>query len=361
MTSLNFRFDWDTLDESILAPELRTTWARLEVWVAGRCITFVEDLPSRSIRRSLSVPLYPIAEWIAFNWCLLRFNGRTRQDPGHLDRRNLRSAGDGITWPDIEIVPAGEMTSVQWRAGPTLDGDSIRYLSDGQAWVSTTELQGSLGDFVEAIVLRLQEFGISASPLQDEWSRLRALDREEAAFCEAAARLGFDPFSDGLDQADAIAQVFERLPPELHPDFFDAVNPAATNDALNWIDDALAGAAGLEALPGPRFGLELVSSTAQDYPPPADGTPPWVVGYEVARIVRQELGMSPIEPMPDDLPVRTQVRPSSTAGVTAVGTTLPRRTGPAWWSAPMRLKLDDSPPHGRCGTRHRVLPEARIC
>ncbi len=234
----------------------------------------------------------------------------------------MRSSGDGFLWPNLAIVPAGDVTSLLWGAAPYIHSPSIRYLSGGQAWVSTSEVQTSLGKFVEVVVLRLKEYGINDTPLQEEWSRLGALDQDEVTFCEAAARLGLDPFSEGLDHADAITTAFERLDPELHADFFDAVPSEAIDDVLAWILESLSLTGGVKQALNPQFGLDLVSSVVRKQTRALDEAPPWVIGHDTAHVVRQELGLSPVDRMRDDIPVRTQVRPSYVPSLAGVGATL---------------------------------------
>jgi hypothetical protein len=48
----------------------------------------VEDVGSTSSRRSVYVPLYPLAEWIAFNWWLLAANTRPATILARLHRRD---------------------------------------------------------------------------------------------------------------------------------------------------------------------------------------------------------------------------------------------------------------------------------
>lgn len=72
---MRFVYEWER-GEGVVAPELAATWARLELWVDDNCITQVEDLDSGSARRSIYVSLYPLAEWIAFNWWRLKANVR---------------------------------------------------------------------------------------------------------------------------------------------------------------------------------------------------------------------------------------------------------------------------------------------
>ncbi len=71
---LSLRSEWQDAP-GVRAAELRATWARLEIWAGDTCVTRVED-ESPSERRSIFVPLYPLAEWIAYNWWFLRAHGR---------------------------------------------------------------------------------------------------------------------------------------------------------------------------------------------------------------------------------------------------------------------------------------------
>jgi hypothetical protein len=52
----------------------------LEIWVDGECVTMSYDTVNRSVRRSVAVAMYPVAEWIAFNWWLLTHNTRCHTD-----------------------------------------------------------------------------------------------------------------------------------------------------------------------------------------------------------------------------------------------------------------------------------------
>src|SRR5690242_9624003 len=75
MSSFTLRYEWESAEE-VRAPELAATWARLEIWAGEECITQVEDLASKSPRRSIYCSLYPLAEWVAYSWWLLRAHTR---------------------------------------------------------------------------------------------------------------------------------------------------------------------------------------------------------------------------------------------------------------------------------------------
>jgi hypothetical protein len=324
IASLRFRLDWEPVDESVRAPELRATWARLEVWVGDTCATLVEDLATGSVRRSIVVSLYPLAEWIAYNWWTIRFDGREDELPGHSQRRNFRSAGDGFNWPDLEIVPAGGVSSIKWSRNLPLAGDPIRYLSHGHRWVDTFETQGVLSALVSAVVTRLEEAGVEDTPLQKEWARVAQLDPEEVEFCEAAARLGLDPLSEGIDIADQLQEAFSRTDPALIKDFFDAAPTQAITDAVAWINESLTEAERSTSFNEHHFDLSLVMLASQARPYTDRDAAPWSTGYAAARAVRDQLAIDPTESFPDDIPVRVLTRPSVRPGFTGVGKRLAR-------------------------------------
>src|SRR5690554_6418275 len=108
--SLIFKIDWLGVDDAVAAPELRATFSTLEIWVDGECVTMSHDIDNQSVRRSIVVSMYPVAEWIAFNWWLLVRNSRASSYLHRSDvraRHSLTAAGDGYAWPDLSVLPQG--------------------------------------------------------------------------------------------------------------------------------------------------------------------------------------------------------------------------------------------------------------
>lgn len=318
VTELRFRYDWSPVDDSVRATELRATWARLEIWVGDRCATLAEDEATGSTRKSIVVSLYPVAEWIAYNWWLLRFDGRDDESTSRVGRRDLRSAGDGFVWPSIEITPRGPVSLVTWSPAPTSPGQGLQYLSSGQRWIDTLQLQSMLTDLVQTVVTRLEESGIRETPLQKEWADLAALDREEVEFCEAAARLGLDPFTEGIDLAQSIDQVFTAFESTVREDFLDAVHPAHIEPALTWVNASLAESRRERSPQDSPVTAGLLMGARHATGWAASGTPPWTEGYTVARDLRDRLGMEPTQLL-DGLPVKPVVRQGGVREVTGVG------------------------------------------
>lgn len=200
-------WDWEQAP-SVALPEHRATWARIEIRVGDDLVTRVEDRETQSSRRAIYCPLYPVAEWIAFNWWLLRANtreagrfalraGESRpvRGPGAVDRRHrLRSAGDGFLWPDLAIIPEGSHTRLVWRSdGSSSEERPVRFLSEGDRLVDSAALAGVFAAVVAGVLERLRDQGLPDTGLAKEWSAVQDADEDEAAYCLAAAGLGLDP------------------------------------------------------------------------------------------------------------------------------------------------------------------------
>ena len=128
---LAVRWEWETA-ESVRTPEHRATWARIEIKVGSDFVTLVEDLGSGSSRRSIDCPLYPLAEWVVYNWWFLQSDTRPSSflagDGAPLaqgshplpltlrERHSIRASGDGFAWPDLLIVPDGYETRLDGAA-----------------------------------------------------------------------------------------------------------------------------------------------------------------------------------------------------------------------------------------------------
>lgn len=313
---LRFELEWEPTDESVQAPELRASWSRLEVWVREECVTLVEDRPTKSYRRSIRVPLYPLAEWLAFNWWILRFDGRDDHRGPHVGRRNMMAAGDGYLWPNLRVFPAGELVRLLWHGRPPDNQESLRYVSRGDNWLPADEVFRAFSNLIQDVVFHLEEAGIRDTPLQREWSATWQLDSDEIDFCAASARLGLDPFSEGLDLADELEAVVNRLPADIVGDFLDAAPADRLAQEAQWVEKALTSAASLGP-PSPTFGLALVEKVL--HRSSSEGiTFPYRQGYSAARELRERLQLADTDHVPDEMPVRRVMADEATT--TFVGT-----------------------------------------
>jgi hypothetical protein len=320
------RFEWEPAP-GVRSPELRATWARLEMWIGDDCVTLVEDQESQSSRRSIYVPLYPLAEWIAYSWWLLKADarplpasGRSSAAPGrtqHTRRHSVRSAGDGFCWPDLLIIPEGRVTRLVWRRDHHAPASGpVRFINQGEALLDGQVVEQTLSTLVETVLTRLTEQGVTRSTLATEWEQLLQTDEEEAEFCLAAARLGLDPYSEAVPLQTDILRAAEALDGQVFEDFLNAVNPRGISAGLEWI----AGARSLiesGAGSASRTIEQLRSRVRHGATDPRSR--PWDLGWRQADEFRRLLDVPSEEPLDLADLIESRASPTADRGLQALG------------------------------------------
>jgi len=292
---LRINWEWES-GRLVRAPEHAATWARTEMFIGPDCLTLVEDRDSGSSRRSIFVPLYPLAEWVVYNWWFLLHHSRparrrfARPDLGRRDRHDVRAAGDGFLWPNLVIIPEGRETRLRWdRDREFGEFAPIRYLGEGEAILPTGEVERALTHLVMSVLDRLVEQGVTGTPLEKEWSALTSLGTDEREYCAAAAKLGLDPFAEADEFEGAIIDAAQQLPQELLGEFFDAVHPSRLPQAVVWITEATEQARHLAGDPSDEIRLvrdALASGSVLNV------GEPWRLGWRQARVARHSLGLA---------------------------------------------------------------------
>nr|WP_062333881.1 ImmA/IrrE family metallo-endopeptidase [Herbidospora sakaeratensis] len=294
---LGIRWDWEPAP-SVRAAELKATWARIEISVGPDHVTLVEDHATGASRRSIYCPLYPLAEWIAYNWWFIQADARLARNiavsrPEKFTsraffRHSMRGSGDGFLWPNLIIIPEGAGKRLLWyrdRGGTTAQSP-IRFLAEGEATLDGEQVNQELSRVVSAVLTRLREQGVTGTPLEKEWESIEETSPDEAAYCRAAARLGLDPYSEAEPYEDLIIEAADRLQGHLLGDFYDAVEPDRMNDALIWLTQAQST---IEKITGPADAVSLRADLGplDDFP----GDRAWEIGWKQARAVRRSLGL----------------------------------------------------------------------
>lgn len=297
---LSFGVEWAPAD-GVSTPELRETWARLTIRVRDEVITQVEDSGSGSVRNAVYVPIYPLAEWIAFNWWHLRVDHRPSYLPSYtwtyrarhkfassrtawLSHHNLRGVGEGQAWPDLTLLPTSIGARLFWRRDRTFTPSSrVRFINSGQALVPQPTYEASLVGVVEETLARLAERGVVGTTLESEWAALRAMGSDEAEFCAAAARMGLDPFDLPASVSDLILRAGDELAGDLLPDFLDAADPDHVRDDLAWV------LASSQALSSSHAVAEAMPSIDHAQLSPASA---WQAGLADARQFRGRLALA---------------------------------------------------------------------
>jgi len=297
--TLKIAATWLSNPPGVRAPELAATWGSCEISVNGRTVTLVEDALTGFSRRFIVGSLYPLAEWIAFNWWPLQYDLRAADFLGrHLrvaaDQGSVRfqrnhdisQAGDGFAWPSMWITPTGVGSLVRWDAS---DGNGrVRFVSAGSARVDTGELMETLARFVDQVLDRLGEEGIQDTALNKEWNAMRSADSEEAEFCRSAASLGLDPFQVDPDVSGSMIEAYDLLEPRDFEVLMSSAEPSRLGRDIEWIRMA---AAKLLDSSSRTPSIDRLRSLRGRVPPIRLGAP-WKTGYEAATAVRNLLQVS---------------------------------------------------------------------
>jgi hypothetical protein len=286
MSTLDFRIEWED-PCGARGEELRATWARLEIVAGDGVITRLFDSKLNSVRNGVFVPLYPIAEWIVTNWWALLNEcvTPTRQSSMLYGRRhNMRFAAEGFAMPWLEIRPVGKKLEIEWRQRD-LREQRLQFIAFGAKRFDADSVGESLTQFVDRVVARLDQQGISGTGLQRDWKAIRSLAHEERDFCEASGALGLDPFNMDSSSSDAVMGA-ASLPARLQHDFFEAADPAAIADQLRWVE------VGLECVRGQNKKLESLLRIKSKLAANTVEGAPHVRGYSLARQMLSELGIA---------------------------------------------------------------------
>lgn len=291
MAELRFEFDW-TDPLGARGDELRATWARLLILVHDEPVTRVLDERAKTVRDSIYVPLYPLAEWLATHWWALCHELETPERAGQPDyqsRHSLVTAREGYSLPPLHFQSSGELVCLAWTY-EKLPHHGIEFISRGMACIRLKDFERTVADFLESVIARLRECGVEKTLLQSEWSAITDSSQEEQDYCRAAAALGFDPYELDDTSRDAIVELGEHVPTALRHEFFAAARLAELDTHVQQLADAL------QAITENQVDLVVIRRLRQKW---FDTLPPvtaWGQGYAVAQTLRSllQVGNQPL-------------------------------------------------------------------
>ena len=293
-------------------PLEQQTWAAVRIYVTGRCVTRWLDRDSQQEIDAVYIPAFPLARWVVMNWWAL-FNEPcheelppsphalwTGRERAWLQRHCLRSAESGLFLPRLSIWNNGRYLGANWVADTddsylTMPGT---FLYGSTAAIDVQEAEDALRSLVGTVLRWIED---STDPravrLRANWQAIANANPQEAAFCQAAGRMGLDPYDisswpTGL--VDLLETLSEENPPPLVTDF---LSSAAAEDAAplwKWVDQARQdGNLGPAAKP-PPLPLRLETYAAGQ------------AGVTAAQRLRQQLGID-TPPLPSVEAVASEI------------------------------------------------------
>lgn len=306
MSGLRLDVQWEEA-EQVASPELAATWARLSIFVGEECLSVVEDRLASGYRNFVDVSAYPLAEWMACNWWFLTtpHAGAKPDVPplsaatdyrlrSFLRRHSFANAGDGFPWPNLVLLPERTRFVASQTALPVAHA-RVDFVRGGQFVLDFEETLYALESFVDSVVRRLEDQGVKATRLQDEWRAIHETPLAERQFCEAAAVLGVYPYDVEHGLAELIIHASEVLDHQrLLLELLSGLNVRQIDRGLEWV------VAGKQ-----RLGRHRPSAPASELihlrgnigasaveTPRLYASMPWLEGYARGRETRHLLDLS---------------------------------------------------------------------
>jgi hypothetical protein len=285
MTS--FRFDFEWIEAGPSADVLcQSTMARLQILLDGEPITRVANQRSSSVTNSITVPLFPLAEWLAANWWPLFHEVSPSDDDdvreGFGARHDVSAAGDGFALPRVRLASVGDridIRAVRWKP----EYCNVEFLADGHAIVERDEAENQCRRVIDSVIERLRDSGIENTWLEAEWGAINDLSEEEREFCRASSLLGLDPFAVPAGVSKDIIRRWDSLEASLREDMFTCASSDTLEALSEWVSQTTnrlsATVVGSE---WPSLQAQLRSQTVE---------PPWQRGYRLASEARAAMGV----------------------------------------------------------------------
>lgn len=261
-------------------PAEAATFAEVALSVEGEALAQLEDPDTGTQYAGAFLPALPLALGLAQRWWRLLYEPEKRSERRVEARHRLDVLCPGYVFPPLALWSGGDVVMARLLT-PDLRFQRQRFVTPERAepWCLPRQaVEESLAGFVAAVLSRLP--ASSGEELLEVWQRVTAsrADPEEAAWCMAAGRLGFDPY-------DAATPDLESLAGSLSGELFAELSEAATLDEIPaarvWIESRQR-----QLSAAPRIDIgglgEFPSSEPDDHPAHQ--------GYNAALKLRQALG-----------------------------------------------------------------------
>lgn len=289
MSEFLINFEWeDPLDAN--GPELRATWARLEIFINGIPVTRVFDERSKTVRNAVYLPLYPLSEWLVTHWWSF-WNEPNPAQPGdrpdYESRHSLVSAREGFALPPLKTEPTDSIIMVSWSP-ERLPTYHCEFIGHGKYGVETRQMKKQILLLINAVVTRLEEQGITETLLQQDWKAIQAADQEERAFCKCAGSLGLDPYSLDDSEQDKILKAAHQLPEGIVDEFFRSARMSKLVEEAQELHEAFTQ---VQKNTIDLTSLREIHQVTKQWLMSA-GTKPYEQGYSFAQQFRSHLGLN---------------------------------------------------------------------
>lgn len=288
---LDITLDPERLNEG--SAEEKAAFGLFVVRAEQRLLTEGFDTFIDASRKGPLVSGYHVAEWFAWNWWRLRWEGRSAAPDWNLAHK-MNSIGEGYAWPNITIFSDGVRTAlISSPSDP--EAKPFRYLGALPTVVPSRDFEAAVDTFVPKILARLEGEAVHNSNLARIWADILAErgDPDVAKRRRLEAFLGRDPDSVEDDAVERLLADAKKLG---EPALGELAAEAAQRgpDAVALSADGIVTIIEAKGFQGsPRDSVRLDADHKIVFAP---DVPAWLFGVRAARALREQekLGLDPI-------------------------------------------------------------------
>lgn len=280
---------WEALDDG--AADERACFGAIGIRANDEWLSEGRDSLVYRLRQAPLLSGAHLAEWFAWNWWRLRWEPRNTTAEGWRHAHKTSNIGGGYIWPNITIFSDGERTALIARATTERAETPFRYISNSATVIPSIEFEKGIDEFLDQIINRLDEQGVTDSNLLQVWKEVCAerADPEVAKYRKLEAMLGMDPDeAEGDLIASLIAQgksIGDGAVGELAANRWNMKNgtvPSVTD--LSELSNSM----GFPCAPRDMVQLHVLSPQLLR----TGETPAWKIGAQAARLLRKQEKLS---------------------------------------------------------------------
>lgn len=190
--ALEFGLAPERLDEG--TPEERAAFGLFTIRVGAASLTEVFDRYINALRPGPLASGYHVAEWLAWNWWRLRWEGRSRS-PDWWFAHKMTAIGEGYVWPNVTIFSDGVRTVLLSAPSSRPDATPARYVGAEPRIVPSLLFESAVDAFIPQIQARLRSEGVGETNLDLIWADVLTdrADPVRSSRRKLEALLGRDP------------------------------------------------------------------------------------------------------------------------------------------------------------------------
>jgi hypothetical protein len=212
--------------------------ARFRMMVGDKSITSYQT--EKGDKNSyLTIPTYYLVEWLALNWWSFLYEPRKLEEEAaerdYRARHWLGTPRNGFALPDVMFSPAGDKIEIVARS-VFLRFAQLNFIESVTSSVGIDDVRSKFTAFIEQVLARLSEKGISSSEAHDAWQRVKETSVEEEEYCRLIGSLGLSPYVSHPEIDDAMEQIAGKITDSMLIDLCDASNSANFSRAAQSAD-----------------------------------------------------------------------------------------------------------------------------